>query len=241
MNILFFHRYRKLCRNTFICCCTHIWTRLPKNPQHECVNTSILAKQMWQMCSEWLKGGLWCIDGEAFPQLTSAGPFTPSCFCCDGTVRRRMAAADWWGGVHVTKMGLFFQLCVSSWEDGQRMWTPRNRKSPDSTVFHQGPTPGDFPRLECKMAPSFCSHLPHSFLITLSIHPKSSPLFSIHMLLQGCFWSVNWGFWEFYSKHKHLLRPILGEKHVFYVPVSYGHTRVTSSTTVTHWDVKIMV
>lgn len=45
---------------------------------------------------------------------------------------------------------------------GQRMWTLRNSESLDSTVFlfHKGPTPGDFPRLECNILlhfPPLCS------------------------------------------------------------------------------------
>lgn len=64
---------------------------------------------------------------------------------------------------------------------GQRMWTPRNWESLDSTVFlfHKGPTPGDFPRLECNMLLPLCSLL--SFLSSVLAH--SSNMFIMNPLL----------------------------------------------------------
>lgn len=93
------------------------------------------------------------------------------------------------------------------------MWTSRNTKSLDNTVltFHQGPTPGDFPRLECNMAQSFSSHLPHSFLINLPIYHKSTPILCALSCFMHFLWSVNLEICGFYSKQKHLLCPVLGE------------------------------
>lgn len=55
-------------------------------------------------------------DSQALERGANDAPFSPSedFYQLHLSETLRMAAADWWGGVHVTKMGLFFQLCVSS-------------------------------------------------------------------------------------------------------------------------------
>lgn len=105
----------------------------------------------------------------------------------------------------------FRSECVP--EDGQRMWTPRTTKSQDSTVFlfHQGPTPGDFPRSECNMAPSFCSHL--LLLINLPIYQNSSPTFCplSHADVAARFAFFLCNFRDLCFTVKYLLHSILGE------------------------------
>lgn len=85
---------------------------------------------------------------------------------------------DW--ALHVKP---FFQAWVWSWEDRQRMWTLRNREWPDRTVslFHQGPSPRDFPRLECNAKLSLCPLL--SLFLPVYLVIVDPFLLSVHALL----------------------------------------------------------
>lgn len=93
-----------------------------------------------------------------------------------------------------------FQIWVCSWEDRQRMWTPRTTKSRDSTafLFHQGPTSGDFPRLQCNSVPTYLT-------LSLSIGPSvRNLLLSVHVCVTSrskfFFFGVIVEVWVIYRK-----------------------------------------